>query len=306
MPLGDPWALVEQRGDRAQRREIDRHASWPSARSSATARSNAGPQPARRRTPASGCRSAARRGRCAGPGALSLYASPSSLPRSTREHPRRVGDGQREDRDAIEAAARRHDAARADEPRRRLQPDDVVEARRHAARAGGVGAERERHVAARDRDGRSRARAAADALGVERVRPRRTASACRRGRSRTGRGWSCRRRRRRPRSAAHGGACGGGDVANAGHAAVVGRPATSMLSFTANGTPKSGIVVGARPRSRSARRALRAHRSGARCRDGRPVRSTRRRASVSRRRRRAAISSRGEHRAPMRRSSRPS
>ncbi len=33
-----------------------------------------------------------------------------------------------------------------------------------------------------------------------------------------------------------------GVKANAGHAAVVGRPATSMLSLTAKGTPKSGIA----------------------------------------------------------------
>ena len=47
-------------------------------------------------------------------------------------------------------------------PRLRLEPDDVVEARRHAARSGRVGAERERHEAGRHRDGGARARAARD------------------------------------------------------------------------------------------------------------------------------------------------
>ena len=149
-----------------------------------------------------------------------------------------------EDRHAVEAAARRHHAARADAARRRLQADDVVEAGRHAARAGGVGAERERHFAARDDDRRARARAAADAVGGERAaRPRRRASACRPGRSRTGRGWSCRRRRRRPRSAsATQCAWAARSSETPGRPRSWRRPATSMLSLTANGTPKSGIV----------------------------------------------------------------
>ena len=39
-------------------------------------------------------------------------------------------------------------------------------------------------------------------------------------------------------------ACASGTYAYAGHPAVVGQPATSMLSFTANGTPHSGLRSG--------------------------------------------------------------
>ena len=48
-----------------------------------------------------------------------------------------------------------------------FRPDQVVEARRHAARAGRVGAQREGHLAARHGHGRARAGAAADACGIE-------------------------------------------------------------------------------------------------------------------------------------------
>ena len=106
---------------------------------------------------------------CAGPALNALYASSGSGPSISASTRRRIGHRQREDRDAVEAAARGHDAAGADAARRRLQADDVVEAGRHAARAGGVGAERERDVAACDRDRRARARAAADAIGRERA-----------------------------------------------------------------------------------------------------------------------------------------
>ncbi len=76
------------------------------------------------------------------------------------QHRRCIGHGQREHRNAIERAAGRDDATRADEAAGRLQPDDVVECRRHSAGTGGVGAERKGNEAGGDGDGRTRARSA--------------------------------------------------------------------------------------------------------------------------------------------------
>ena len=56
-----------------------------------------------------------------------------------------------------------------DQAEARLQADDVVEPGRHAAGAGGVGAERERHEAGGHRDRRAGARAAGDERRVERI-----------------------------------------------------------------------------------------------------------------------------------------
>ena len=80
-----------------------------------------------------------------------------------------IGHRRREDRDAIDVPTRGDDAARADQAARGLQPDDVVEARGHAARAGGVGAERGLHEAVRHGHRRARTRSTADIAGVEAV-----------------------------------------------------------------------------------------------------------------------------------------
>ena len=66
--------------------------------------------------------------------------------------------------------------------------------RGHPAGAGGVGAERERHLAGGDRRPPSRSSSRpAISVGIERVAAARRSAAtgCRRGRWRTGRGWSC-------------------------------------------------------------------------------------------------------------------
>ena len=55
---------------------------------------------------------------------------------------------------------------RADPADRGLEADDAVEGGRHAARAGGVGAERERHGAVGDDDRRARARPAGDVARI--------------------------------------------------------------------------------------------------------------------------------------------
>ena len=89
-----------------------------------------------------------------------------------RGHRPRVFRGEREHRHAVEAAARRHDAARRQPAARGLQAADVAEGRRDATRAGGVGAQRERHLSGGHRVGRSRAGAAAHAVRVERIRHR--------------------------------------------------------------------------------------------------------------------------------------
>ncbi len=65
-----------------------------------------------------------------------------------------VIDREREHRHAVERAAGGHDAKGRDQAKARLQSDDIIEARRNAAGAGRVGAERERHQPGRDSDGR--------------------------------------------------------------------------------------------------------------------------------------------------------
>ena len=80
-----------------------------------------------------------------------------------------VVDGAGKDRDAVERAAGRHHALGRHRSHRRLEADDVVQARRHAARARRVGAERERHQAQRHGDGRARARSARHDGGIEGV-----------------------------------------------------------------------------------------------------------------------------------------
>ena len=87
----------------------------------------------------------------------------------TRAASRDVG---RQQRDAVQAAAGGHDAARRRPAERGLQPDDGVERRRHAARAGRVRAERERDGAVGDGDRRARARSAGDVARVGDARAR--------------------------------------------------------------------------------------------------------------------------------------
>ena len=65
-----------------------------------------------------------------------------------------------ENRDAVERAAGRNDAARRERALGRLQPDDIVERGGHAARAGRVGAEREGDEPERHRHARAGRRAA--------------------------------------------------------------------------------------------------------------------------------------------------
>ena len=85
------------------------------------------------------------------------------------QHRHRVVDGEREDRDAIERAAGRHDACRGDKTAARLEPDDVAERGGHAAGSGGVGAERERREAGPDRQRRARARTAGNEFFIEQI-----------------------------------------------------------------------------------------------------------------------------------------
>ena len=113
--------------------------------------------------------------------------------RPWRRAPSSIVGGQREDRHAVERAAGRHDARGRNQPEARLQADDVVEPRGHAAGARRIGAERKRHEAGRHRrppsPSSSRPGSAPDRW---RCAARHRASARRRGRSRTDRGWSCR------------------------------------------------------------------------------------------------------------------
>ena len=171
-----------------------------------------------------------------------------------RGHGGRVGDGAGEHRRAVEAAHRRDDADGAHPPDGRLEPDDPVQRRRHPARAGGVGAEGERHQPERHGHGRAGARSARHERRVEHVRRRavRRAGADQAGgelvevgladddRARRRAAGRRRRRRRRARTP------------RPGTPAVVGTPATSMLSLTTNGMPYSGSVAGSTPASAAA------------------------------------------------------
>ena len=89
--------------------------------------------------------------------------------RHRRQRGHRVVDGEREHRNAVQRPARRHQAGVGDQPEARLQSNDVVEHRGHAARARGVGAERQRHEACGNRDRRSRTRSARNQIGADRI-----------------------------------------------------------------------------------------------------------------------------------------
>ena len=195
--LGDPRPVVEQLGDRVQRREVDRARPGGRARAAcATALLErgrvAGVAVEDRR--ATGCRRAAPRGSAPGRARKRCTASAASAPSitaSTRAASATVSAKTETQSRLRQAGTTPRVLTR---PGVGFRPTMLLKPAGHAAGAGGVGAERERHVAARDDDRRARARAAADAVGGEaRCSAGRTASACRPGRSRTGRGWSCRR-----------------------------------------------------------------------------------------------------------------
>jgi hypothetical protein len=73
----------------------------------------------------------------------------------------------RKDRDDIDTAAGRHDAGIRHKAGRRLDADEVVEGGGHAARTGGVGAQRKAAQPRRDRHRRARRGAAGDIILVE-------------------------------------------------------------------------------------------------------------------------------------------
>ena len=87
-------------------------------------------------------------------------------------HGQGIADGQGEHRDAIDRAAGRHQAGIGQPALGRLEPDDIVETRRYAARACGVGTEGEGRQTTGDHAGRTGAGTAADVIRVEAVRHR--------------------------------------------------------------------------------------------------------------------------------------
>ncbi len=78
------------------------------------------------------------------------------------------------------------------------------------------------------------------------------------------------------RSRATAGAVSVGVKAKSGQAAVVGRPATSMLSFTAKGTPHSGLACGSKAPSASAAASASASGTSARKMPGSSISANRR------------------------------
>ncbi|MCY1429243.1 hypothetical protein D9M71_451530 [compost metagenome] len=81
----------------------------------------------------------------------------------------RVGHGQGEDRDAVDRATGRHQPGIRQPALGRLEPDDIVEARRHPTRASRVGPQRERHQPARHHRGGTGTGTAADVFRLEGV-----------------------------------------------------------------------------------------------------------------------------------------
>ena len=84
-------------------------------------------------------------------------------------HERGVVEGGREDRHAVERAARWHHACIAERATGGFESDDIVKACGDAPRAGSIRPKREGDDAARDDRGRPRTRATRDVLGVEAV-----------------------------------------------------------------------------------------------------------------------------------------
>ena len=175
------------------------------------------------------------------------------------EHRREIVDRAGHQADAVQRAAGRHQSDGADQSPGRFEARDPVQGRRHPARAGRVGGHGERDLAEGDGEGGPRTRPAGDE-----VARRRRCAGCRTGVRvpfspvanwsrlvlpiRTAPGVEEPRRppeRSRWRRYAY-----------SGQASVVGQPATSMLSLTANGMPNSGSVVGTSSPSSSAHRAL--------------------------------------------------
>ena len=143
-------------------------------------------------------------------------------------------------------------------------PTSAAERGRYATGAGGVGADADVRDAERHRDRRPGARPAGDALGERRVPDRavRAADADEPGGELVEVGLAehhgarvDQRLDRRARSTAAGPGRPAGSVAYDGHAAVVGSPATSMLSLTATVTPASGSTAPAASRASTARAA---------------------------------------------------
>jgi len=89
--------------------------------------------------------------------------------RRQMEHGGCILGGQRKHGDAIERAAGRNDAARAQEAAGRLQPDDVVEGGRDASRPRSVGAEGKADETRCNSYRRTRARAAGNEPRIERI-----------------------------------------------------------------------------------------------------------------------------------------
>src|SRR5581483_4756999 len=82
--------------------------------------------------------------------------------------PRIIG-GEGQHRDTIKGAARGDDSQRVEQTRRRLEADEVIAPRWHAAGAGRVGPQGEADEAGGDGDRRAGTRPAGDVLGIEGV-----------------------------------------------------------------------------------------------------------------------------------------
>jgi len=88
-------------------------------------------------------------------------------PRCSIEHCAGIVRRNRKHGDAVERPAGRDDPAGAEQARCRLQPDDIVESRRNAPRAGRIGAERKADEPGGHRHRRAGARAAGYVARIE-------------------------------------------------------------------------------------------------------------------------------------------
>jgi hypothetical protein len=169
--LGHPRALVQQRGGIAERRVVD--AADRDARFVAKARE--GRLERRLRLGVAEEFEVGRHGdaQCPALRTRHRHAARIGVERvvagSDARHLPAVRHAGGEHGHAVERAAGRHHAAGAEQATRGFQPDDAVQACRHAARTGGVGTQREADEAEGHRHRRPRTGSARHVLGVDRV-----------------------------------------------------------------------------------------------------------------------------------------
>ena len=174
--LGDPRPFIQQPRHLGERREVDFHqrgaqiAQRRGRLVKRLARRDIAEEFALRRPRHAATKVCAQR---SGRRAVAARVNIAGIEAAHRlERPRCVFAGQRKHRHAIERAARRHHAPRADHATGRFQTDNVVKPRRHAARTRGVGTERNTRQAQSHCHRRTGTRSTGNVIGVKRIAAR--------------------------------------------------------------------------------------------------------------------------------------